>query len=215
MRTRLLLVAALSALFVGGTATPALAKGPDRVEISGAGLAKPVVVDGAGEPGSADMLGLLATGSGLFLAMFGPDGSGELLTTAPAGPLGPRYTLRYRVPSDQPTPSTVVQDLYPYAAGGPVSYTRAGQVGFTSQRTFGGWHAAPATFGELLVRLGVPARSGDLVVAATPSPAAPAAVVSAPAPAEKHRSAAWYVVPALVLILGAAGLLGLRRRTGA
>ncbi len=217
MRTRLLTVLAMSALMVGGTATPALAKGPDRVVISGPELTTPITIDGAGEPGSADLLGVLADGSGLFLAMFGPSGGGgELLATRPAGALGPRYTLVYRVPNGNPQPASITQDLYPYAADGPVTYTRPGQFGFTGQKALGGWHPMPDSFGALLVRIGLPRASGDRLIAAspTPGPVPAAAPVTAPAPAGRHRSAPWYLVPVLVALVGSAavGLFAVYRR---
>src|SRR5215213_5024608 len=129
-----------------------------------------VVLGGEGEPGSESDLGRLAEGSGLFPAMFGPDGGGGsgLAARPPAGSLGPRYTLVYRVPFDRIL--LVRQDLYPLAAGGPVTYTRAGQEAFGGQRTFGGWFTAPVTFADLLVKVGVPANRAAPLPAASGMP---------------------------------------------
>jgi hypothetical protein len=140
------------------SAAPAFAKGPDQATISGPGLARPIVVSGFGEPGSTDKLGELADGSGLFLAMFGPGNSAgqRLATDAPTSTLGPKYDLTYRVPDGTSTGGLVRQDLYPDAAGGPVTYTAAGQAVFGT-RTNGGWYRAPAAFGSLLSAIGVPA----------------------------------------------------------
>ena len=145
MRRRALVFIATVGLVLLAWAEPALAKGPDQATISGPGLVRPIVVSGLGEPGSTDKLGELADGSGLFLAMFGPDGSSgqRLASEAPAGVLGPKYDLTYRVPDGTPTGGLVRQDLYPQAAGGPVTHTEAGQAVFGT-RTSGGWYRAPA-----------------------------------------------------------------------
>jgi hypothetical protein len=161
MRWRALVVLATAGLVVLVTAGPALAKGADQATIVGPGLTRPIVVgaDGAGggEPGSGGPLATLSEGSGLFLAMFGSGSGGGpgLASRQPDGPLGPKYELTYRVPNGDPTPATLTQDLYPLAAGGPLTYTRAGQPAFGGTAV-GGWYRAPAGFAALLATLGVP-----------------------------------------------------------
>lgn len=173
MRWRALVVAATAAVLVLVSAGPALAKGADRATISGPGLTSPIVVgddgDAGGEPGSGGKLATLGDGSGLFLAMFGPGGGPGLVEQQPAGALGPRYELAYRVPDGSATPATVTQDLYPAAAGGPVVYTRAGQQVFGGT-TAGGWYRAPAGLAALLSTLGVP---GVATVPTAPAAGAP------------------------------------------
>jgi len=63
----------------------------------------------------------LAEAAGFFPASFGePD---MMLDRRPAGNLGPRYRVEYRVPGPDDDELRIVQDLYPYA--GPDLAARA------------------------------------------------------------------------------------------
>jgi hypothetical protein len=218
MRWRALVVAATAGVLVLVSASPALAKGADRATISGPGLAGPIVVDaggdgGGGEPGSGGRLGALGDGSGLFLAMFGADGGKRLADQQPAGALGPRYELAYRVPDGGATPATVTQDLYPAAAGGPVTYTRAGQAVFGGHTT-GGWYRAPAGFATLLTMLGVPGVTAVRTVpAASAAPSIQPRVADGASAQEGSRPAGyWVAIGAAVLVVCAAAVTVLYRR---
>src|ERR1051326_4688432 len=125
MRGRVLLTVAVVGAVLLGSATPALAKGADQATITGPGLTKTIVVGGSGEPGQGTSLSDLAEGSGLFDAMFN-ETAATLSANRPAGTLGPKYTLTYRIPGGE-KPAMVRQDLYPTATGGPVTFTPAGQ----------------------------------------------------------------------------------------
>jgi hypothetical protein len=199
MNWRICAVAAIAGLAVLATASPALAKGADQAIITGPGLSKPIVVGGNGEPGSSEGLGELADGSGLFVAMFGPNsgGAASLASTAPVGSLGAKYELTFRVPGGNPKPDTVRQDLYPLAAGGPVTFTPGGQS-VLGTKTTGGWYRAPATFNALLKSLGVP----DLVgaVASAPARPQPTSVGNVAGNATPAHSPPW-----LAIIAGAIG----------
>jgi hypothetical protein len=177
MIRRICMVAAVAGLAVLMMAGPAAAKGADQATITGPGISTPIVVGGDGEPGTTGGLGQLSDASGLFVAMFGPDSNGAmaLANTAPTGPLGPRYELTYRVPGGNPRPDTLKQDAYPLAAGGPVTFTPAGQA-VLGTTTTGGWYHAPDTFRPLLTSLGVPGLTG---AAATPSRTQPSSVANA------------------------------------
>jgi hypothetical protein len=177
MIRRICVVAAVAGLAVLMMAGPAAAKGADQATITGPGISTPIVVGGDGEPGSTEGLGQLGDASGLFVAMFGPDSSGAmaLSSTAPTGPLGPRFELTYRVPGGNPKPDTLKQDAYPLAAGGPVTFTAAGQP-VLGTRTTGGWYRAPDTFRSLLTSLGVP---GLTAAEATPNRLQPTSVANA------------------------------------
>jgi hypothetical protein len=180
-------------------ASPAMAKGPDQATITGPGLEKPIVVSGFGEPGNGDRLGVLAEGSGLFLVMFGSDGlSRHVVRLAPTGALGPKFQLSYRVPDGTVAGSTVRQDLYPQAAGGPVTYTESGQAVFGTT-TRGGWYHAPANFGSVLGQLGVPTNS---VGQGQPEPAAVAQPNSQPVPATPGFPLIATVVVVVVVLAG-------------
>jgi hypothetical protein len=218
MRWRRLVVTATVGFAVLAWAGPAMAKGPDQATITGPGLDTPIVVSGYGEPGSGSGLGELAEGSGLFLVMFEASEAGRRLAAEkPAGSLGPRFELSYRVPDGTGTGSTVRQELYPQAPGGPVTYTEAGQAVFGTT-TLGGWYRTPAGFGDVLERLGVPATT-DGQPPAEPA-AAPAPVQADPAPAPRPApspSTPWLPIAAVTLVAVAvlAGVLFGRWRVNA
>jgi hypothetical protein len=168
MRFRVVLVAVAAGVIVVATASPASAKGADQATITGPGLSKPIVIGGDGEPGSMEGLGQLSEGTGMFVAMFGPDaGTGQQLSPkAPAVDLGPKYLIEFRVPGANPKPDMLRQDLYPMAPGGPVTYTAADQSVFDG-KTGGGWYQGTSSLTVLLRQLGVPV-PGPQAASATP-----------------------------------------------
>jgi hypothetical protein len=212
MIRRTWVVAAMAGLAVLMTASPAVAKGADQATITGPGISTPIVVGGDGEPGSAEGLGQLGDDSGLFVAMFGPNSNGamSLSSEAPTGPLGPRYELVYRVPGANPKPDTVKQDVYPLAAGGPVTFTPAGQSVLGTMTT-GGWFRAPATFRPLLTSLGVPG-VGSGAEAAAPTHPQPTTVAGAGNATPAHRTP-WLIIAvgAIVACVAVAAVALLRR----
>ena len=130
----------------------AAAKGPSEAKISGPGLDSAVTITGNGEGDSSSDLGVLVTQSGFFAEVFGQYPS-PLLRSKPAN-LGPRYTVVYTVPG--PETSTLTQALYPYAAGGPVSYLRPRQRFWGTQETVGGWFRGTGELRQMLVTAGLP-----------------------------------------------------------
>jgi hypothetical protein len=113
-----------------------------------------------------------------------------MLAAAPTTELGPRYTITYTLPG--PTTRGLRQDLYPYAAGGSVTYTKPGQPFFDGQRTRGGWYVAPARLKETLVALGLPPTAPD---------------------ASRHRVRhVWMLAPLGAVFLAALPLVARRRR---
>src|SRR5215475_13599753 len=148
------------------TAGPALAKGATKAMITGPGLARPIIVADAGEPGQSGKLATLAEQSGLFTVLFGASTIGPE-TVVPSPPphaaLGPRYALVYTVPGVEPQPGErygrLRQDLYPHAIGGPLTYTPPGQHGFTQQLPVTGWLRADPALVRTLTHLGLPAAS--------------------------------------------------------
>jgi hypothetical protein len=199
--------------------TAALAKGASAATIDGGGPGGPgngpggpIVVRGDGEPGSGTALSTLADLSGLFPAMFGqsPD---PMLDAAPTKRLGPRYTITWTIPDGGGTARKVRQDVYPYAPGGPVTYTRPGQPVFDGT-TRGGWYRAPEILRQHLISLGLPNRAP---VAAASAPGRPSA---SPAPAQPAATPAPAIWPwvllggVLPLLVAAAVAVALRRRPG-
>jgi hypothetical protein len=217
MKWRAFVVLAIGGLAVLLTATPAVAKGADQATITGPGISTPIVVGGDGEPGSSTDLGQLAESSGLFTAMFGSDASfgSQLMATKPAGSLGPRFTVSYRVP-DSPKPDVVTQDLYPLAAGGPVTYTAGGQPALGTKTT-AGWYHAPGSFRALLTSIGVPGLGRPAAgtnVTATPPPAQPAAAANATRESTPASGVPWAAIiggAATACVIVALGVVLMRR----
>jgi hypothetical protein len=71
----------------------------------------------------------------------------------PAGDLGPRYVITYSFDGQS---SSIAQDLYPYAPGGPVAYsaTDGSIVGHPIQA---GWHEGNSALLQVFVAWGLPA----------------------------------------------------------
>lgn len=150
-RLTLFIVAALALLAPTGAA----AKGPSAATIAGPGLSSPVSVTGEREGDASTDLGLLVMDGGWFQQVFGASGSpGVRLHSAPRG-LGARYVVTYTVPGGSTT-SKLEQSLYPYAAGGPVTYMRPGQVFWDTQKTSGGWNRGTAQLKQMLLSAGLP-----------------------------------------------------------
>ena len=193
------------------TAAPALAKGATKAIIAGPGLARPIVVADAGEPGQSGSLATLAEQSGLFTVLFGSGMSGSETTRRippPQTTLGPRYTLVYTVPGVDPQPGQrygrIRQTLYPYAAGGPLTYTPRGQHGFTPQLPATGWLRADAGLVRTLTKLGVPTESTTAPV----RPIAGSGIAGTGPRASVGLAIAWSIV---AIVVGAALILAGRK----
>lgn len=135
-------------------AAPALAKGPSEATITGPALGEPITFSWTvGDPASGTPFGSLVEGTGFFAAAFGQTPE-PMLASKPKGDLGPRYTIAYGGLGQYPD-SAIRQDLYPYAAGGPVTYMKPGQPLY-DRTTVGGWYRAPVSFKDTLVSIGLP-----------------------------------------------------------
>jgi hypothetical protein len=220
MKPRVLAVAALAALLLA-VPTAAQAKGATSATIDGGGPGGlpggPITLRGEGEPGSGTDLGLLAEGSGMNAVVFGDD-PGAVLKAAPTDRLGPRYTITWTFPDPNGGKDRQVrQDVYPYAAGGPVTFTPAGQP-VLDITTSGGWYQGFDGFRAQLIELGLPNR--DPLTSATPATPAPSPAPASPEPAPATPASpppAWPRLAAVVagfLVLAAGAALALRRRPG-
>ncbi len=139
-------------LAIGALAIPALAqaKGPTEGTLEGPGG---TTITFSGDEGSG-ALGALVEQSGWFLAAFEPT-SNPTFSTRPTGDLGPKYVVTYGVPGPDGM-STVLQDIYPYAPDGPVTYRAPGQALFEGVPTRGGWYQAGPELKATLVAAGLP-----------------------------------------------------------
>jgi hypothetical protein len=117
--------------------------------------------------------------------------------------LGPKYVVTYRFDFGPSTADDVIrQDLYPYAEGGPVTYTPPGQQ-FTTEEFDApipsGWYQTTPAFFDFLVENGLPA-TNPVGGAAKPAPRIEPAADAAPA----NQPAPWAWV--IVVIGGLAAL---------
>ena len=156
MRRLSLLAIAVAALAVVGTAS---GKGPIAATIDGPGTGGGITLGGSGEPGGDAPLGNFADHAGFFPAVFSQTTPDPMLDSSPSSDLGPRYTVTYNVPGPNGREDRLVQDLYPYATGGPVTFTKPGQSFFGRERTRGGWFEAPPALMDTLVEIGLPANA--------------------------------------------------------
>jgi hypothetical protein len=205
MKPRALIMAALAALLLA-IPVAAVAKGslPTAATIHGHDLAAPITLRGSSAPGSGTDLAILVQHGGLFAAMFQQEAGP--VPNRPSSDLGPRYTVTYLIPRIAGGPAKLRQDLYPYAAGGPVTYTPAGQLGADGRGVQAGWWQATPGFRVSLISLGLPNRPAR--GATSPEPAEP------PTPASRATSAAgWWMAGGTIagVLLLATGMV-LRRR---
>lgn len=135
----------LCALALPGSA---LAKGPSKALIAGAGI---TTIRISGAEGTSTPFWHLVEAAGWFEAAWGPP---RLPQTPPEGELGPRYTITWTVPSS----SKLHQDVYPYAKPFPVTYMPTGQRIWGSP-VKGGWFIGGAKLRRALTRAGVPAQA--------------------------------------------------------
>jgi hypothetical protein len=216
MRRRVLALLVLS-LLLAVVPTAAQAKGASEATISGGGLpGGPISIKGDGEPGSGSDLSTLADQAGVWAVLFEDGPGGELASAPPAADRGPRYTITWTFPNGAGTEDKVRQSVWPYAAGGPLTFMGSGQP-VLDATTKGGWFRSTDSLRLTLVGLGLPSRqplaaSTPAVPALgnAPSPAAAPATAADPGPGVWPRVAAGL---ALLLVVAAGGALLLRRRS--
>lgn len=125
------------------------------MEITGPGLAQAITLPAPGSPTVGPDFSAYVTDSGYFAQVFGArDG---LSSQPPSGDLGPRYSVSFTMSLPGRAPSVIEQDLYPYAAPGPVTYLAPGQTFWGHSHTHGGWYLARAIFQKTLTSIGLPA----------------------------------------------------------
>ena len=155
MRRPFLLAAALTALLLFPAAVAA--KGPSAATVTGPGLRHAVSIEGYGEGGTDTALGILVSEGGFFAQAFGATPAAT--SSRPVGTLGPRYEVMYTVPGGPDGASTLRQDLYPYAAKGPITYMAPAQKFWGTQSTPGGWYLGTTELRKALVKAGLPPRA--------------------------------------------------------
>jgi hypothetical protein len=213
---RRLMAMLVLALLLAAVPTAAQAKGATAANISGGGPGGlpggPIDITGDGEPGSGTDLANLAEAAGMWTLLF-EDGQPGNLASAPASSRrGPRYTITWTFPNGAGTEDKVRQSVWPYAAGGPITYLAPGQK-VLDTTTEGGWFRAADNLRQSLISAGLPDRPA--LTAPAPAPAAPAA--PAPATAAPPPSPAiwpWVAAGIGLLVLAAAVAVARRRSPG-
>ena len=147
---RLVLILCTALLALPGIA---FAKGPSSATVNGPGTGGGFTVSGGEGDGSP--LSNLSMEAGFFEGAFAQEPS-PMLPARPKGDLGPKYTVTYTVPDGVGAPTTISQDVYPYAKPLPVTYMPPGQPIFDGKTT-GGWYPATSQLTETLVAAGLPA----------------------------------------------------------
>jgi hypothetical protein len=216
------------ALLLAAVPTAAQAKGASAATISGGGPGGlpggPIDLKGDGEPGSGTDLANLAEAAGVFALLF-EDGQGGELATPPAGDRGPRYTITWTFPNGDGGADKVRQSVWPYAAGGPLTFMSPGQP-VLDTTTKGGWYRADDGLRLTLIALGLPKRQPL---------AAPAAASSGAVDNREHATSGSAMLPhqgaepgtgslqaalvvGLLVVVAAVGVgavvLAVRRRSG-
>jgi hypothetical protein len=218
---RRVLALLLLALLLAVVPSAAQAKGATAASISGGGPGGlpggPITIRGGGEPGSGTDLANLAEEAGMWAVLFEGGQPGRLDAAPATAARGPRYTITWTFPNGAGTADKVRQYVWPYAAGGPITYMPPGQK-VLDGRTEGGWFRAADNLRQSLVALGLPKRPA-LEAAAGSGASGGAAPAGSPARATAPGRAPspWppRVAAGVALALAVAGgvALALRRRS--
>jgi hypothetical protein len=217
MPRRVLSMLAL-AILLAVVPTAAQAKGASAATISGGGPGGlpggPIDVKGDGEPGSGSDLSNLAEEAGMWSLLFEDGQPGNLDSSpAPAASLGRRYTITWTFPNGDGRNDKVSQAVWPYAAGGPVTYLAPGQP-VLGTRTEGGWFRATDNLRRTLITLGLPNRPARTPAAPATTPAAAAPARPAPAATPEPSPAVWpWVAAGVGLLLVVVAVAAARRRS--
>lgn len=167
---KLVLAAACSLVALVGVAPPAHAKGPMVAVLEAPGAA-PVVLRPGGD--ADDPFYELQRQVGYWTAMSPTMGSdGGMIVTEPAGDLGPSVRLTWDQPEARGAalralgdvdpeaiehqPPSLVQELYPWADGGPVAFVAGGQTTF-DEPSVATWYRIDDDLATTLAELGVDA----------------------------------------------------------
>jgi hypothetical protein len=147
MRLRILVAGGLAA-GLALVPTAAAAKGAKEMTLRGPGIAVPIQLANTAQATISP--NAIAMKSGLFVST-----PGRLTARRPSGRLGPRDVASYQWLVGPQKTASLRQELYPFAEGGALSYTRPGQRALHAPSQ-GGWYRAGAELTLLLVAAGVP-----------------------------------------------------------
>lgn len=213
MRVRLFIALVLALLLFPSAAG---AKGASEATITGAGLDQPITLDLQDHAGGASSLPTLADRTGFFEGIY-PQEPSRVTQEAPTGDLGPMLVIDWRMPTSATEVATIRQEIFPYAAGGPMVHTPAGQAIHPEQRpTIGGWFRASIALTTMLQELGVPDQATLEQAVAAAADAAPAAVATAPELTSPSSGPSTWVIALVVAValavVALSARLGMARR---
>lgn len=184
----------------------------DRVSVRGPELAGSVPIDHLSADHSAAVRFFNESGMSQVVLYGGLSPCRE--SARPAGELGPRYTVTWSMESEE----WGVQDVYPYATGGPVIHDR--DAAFPTD-ALGGWFRADRDLLKVWAAVGLPTPAqatgaGAPGGPATAAPESAAVAVTRPASAASDGSGAWTLALGglVVLAIGGAVLLATSGRHG-
>jgi len=162
MTSRLRTVAALTAMAIGVVTVvapqQAAAKGAERLTVSGVGVGR-IVLDGRSDDAMWQIAELTAFHEVVFEGGDLSGGRKAVRAVRPStGELGPRIGLAWDMHHTAGAPGVDVplrQDLFPYAAGGPMLRTPPGQEVYGTP-VDSAWHRVEPALVEVLAALGIP-----------------------------------------------------------
>lgn len=182
------------------------AGGSDRVGVRGPDLAGSVAIDHRYAINSSAVRFFSESGMAQSVLYGGVSPCRE--PVPPAGALGPPYTVTWTMGTDE----WGVQDVYPFAAGGPVVHDR--EAGF-APGTPGGWFRADSSLLTVWAALGLPTEAPAAPESAPAAPgSAPVAAARATGGANGPAANAWWWLLAIggAALLATGGALGIRWR---
>jgi hypothetical protein len=150
---RLVLALFATALFGALVPSVALAKGASEATLTGPGIGS-ISFAGEGSDNGGQLM-QIAEEAGFFPAVYATSPN-PMLSQQPEGTLGPRYRITYVMPGPNDEINVIRQELYPYAAPAPVTYTEPGQSYYATEKTVGGWYVASSMLKDDLIGAGLP-----------------------------------------------------------
>ena len=200
MVRRILLVGVIAVLAPLALVAPAEAKGPQAVVISGPGIESMRLT---WRPSSEHELATLVD----LTFPWPGDERPSLQGKPPLDELGEMYVVSYRMPANHTPTGTVRQSIYPFAEGGPVSFTPLGQR-MMGMPVEGGWHYEPTALTPFMRDLGADPNGPGSLTAITP------AAQTATNPAGSDATWPWIAAGAagVGVLIGAGAVWRIRHR---
>jgi hypothetical protein len=199
MVRRILLVGVVAVLAPLTLVAPAEAKGPQAIVISGPGIESTRITYANARDAYSTILDHAFPWPGTHIP--------ALQGKPPLDELGPMYVVTYRMPPSHAPTGKVQQSIYPFADGGPVTFTPPGQQ-MLGMRVNGGWHQESSVLTEAMRDLGADPHAPGTLPAIVP------AAQAATDPADSESAWPWIAAGAagVGVLIGAGALWRTRHR---